>query len=125
MDDSFINIYQTRMDKCTREQFWAVALLSSMNGFVIIQKDVLISVLCPVHIVIGIIFATLICAAFIISRHFIYLHYDKLIKPIIGSKIKLKSITKNTAMLSGVFLYILISVMIAIVSIRVILYTTM
>ena len=71
MKNTLIQIYQQRMDKCTTEQFWAVALLAAMCGFILLQKKSLFMI--P-HFLVGtaVIIVTIAAALYIYSRHKIF-----------------------------------------------------
>ena len=74
MKDTLIILLQQRMDKCTTEQFWAVASLTTADGFVInCWSQITESV--PAWMILGAItWATMYGAIFIISRHIAYYH---------------------------------------------------
>lgn len=65
------------MDKCTNEQFWAVATLSGMNGFALAQHKKLLG-LVPVWALLAFVtIATAYGVWFIIGRHRTYYFYRK------------------------------------------------
>lgn len=121
-------LYQVRLDKCAAEQFWMVALLASMHGFIIIKKQVLLDALSETILKAGIALATLFGIGYIISRHLIYVRYDDLVNQIIikqAEKLGLlipptSGILKTAAVNSGVVFYGLIVLAMGIVSIRII-----
>ena len=81
-----LELYQIRLDKCAAEQFWAVALFATMNGFTIIKKDILKDALGEIMLKLGIVLATLFGTGYILSRHFIYLRYDSLANQIMTQR---------------------------------------
>jgi hypothetical protein len=76
-----MGIYQQRMDKCTTEQFWMVALLGAMNGFIISHKEALTPALGTSELVAAVAMATLVGMVFVLSRHVVYRHYDQVLSP--------------------------------------------
>jgi len=79
MQPEFLELIQTRMATSYNEQLWAVALVGSMNGFVITQVDRLIASIDYKRIKLGIWIVTTLCVLFILSRHGVYLHYSSII----------------------------------------------
>ena len=69
MKKTIATILQARMDKCTNEQFWAVATLSGMNGFVLIQLDIFVIVIPNWVLIFFITLVTTYGVWFIIQRH--------------------------------------------------------
>jgi hypothetical protein len=76
MKETLAGIIQQRMDKCTVEQFWAVAALTGMQGFVITQKALLLESLPAFVIIFVTVVATLYVLGFVCMRHAIYRIYD-------------------------------------------------
>jgi hypothetical protein len=111
-----LELYQIRLDKCAAEQFWAVALFASMNGFAILKKDILNDALSGKILKWGLIVATLLGLGYIVSRHFIYLRYDLLVNQIMtqrASELNLLlpptgGLWKEVALYSGVVFYSII-----------------
>jgi hypothetical protein len=111
-----LELYQIRLDKCAAKQFWAVALLASMNGFTIIKKNILKDALGEIMLKLGIVLATLFGIGYIVSRHFIYLRYDLLANQIMtqrAGEFKLLlppsgGFWKDVALCSGVVFYSII-----------------
>lgn len=69
MKETIVIILQQRMDKCTSEQFWAVALLTGIHAFIISQRENLAATF-PDWIIISVIsIVTLYGIWFIIHRH--------------------------------------------------------
>ena len=122
-----LELYQIRLDKCAAEQFWAVALLASMNGFIIIKKQILKEALDEIIPKLGIVVATLMGIGYIVSRHFIYLRYDLLANQILSQKARDLSLLmppsggfmKDAALWSGVVFYSIIVIAMGIVSFKV------
>ncbi|HEC92283.1 MAG TPA: hypothetical protein ENI51_04720 [Candidatus Atribacteria bacterium] len=122
-----LELYQIRLDKCAAEQFWAVALLASMNGFVIIKKQILKEALGEIIPKLSIVVATLMGIGYIVSRHFIYLHYDLLANQILQQKAGDLSLLmppsggfmKDAALWSGVIFYGIIVIAMGVVSFKV------
>lgn len=80
MDDKLLNIYQGRMDKCTTEQFWMVALMAAMGGFLITQKSLLAQTLGARGVQYGSVAAFVAGILFVISRHKIYARYAEALR---------------------------------------------
>ncbi|MCH7539653.1 MAG: hypothetical protein IH999_04535 [Proteobacteria bacterium] len=72
MKSTLVSILQQRMDKCTTEQFWAVGILTALNGVLILQHEDLVSSLPAVVIAAASTIATLYGAVFIVHRHKAY-----------------------------------------------------
>jgi hypothetical protein len=116
MKNTLIQIYQQRMDKCTTEQFWAVALLAAMCGFILLQKKSLFMI--P-HFLVGtaVIIVTIAAALYIYSRHKIYVYYDNHFLNLVNDEEPYKefrllhknNISKRAAVLSGVVFYLIVS----------------
>ena len=76
MKESIAGILQTRMDKCTSEQFWAIGVLTAVGGFFICQKSLILAEL-PAWSISGISIILAIYAGYwVIQRHKAY--YDLL-----------------------------------------------
>lgn len=72
MKGAFVEVLQTRMDKCTTEQFWAVGALTAFSAFLITQIGS-VSAELPAWTIIAVSLALgLYVAYFIIQRHFAY-----------------------------------------------------
>ncbi len=69
MKATMISLLQQRMDKCTTEQFWAVAILTGSDVFIITQSQNLAAKICYWILLVGITIATLWGVGFIIERH--------------------------------------------------------
>ncbi len=113
-----LDLYQLRMDKCAAEQFWAMAMIAGMNGFVLLHTKRLLKVVGRNRLLAGIIIITLLFCGYIISRHFIYLHYDSLANNFIkqaGRGVQpsipdIEDFSKKLALWSGVSFYSLITI---------------
>ena len=69
MREVLVSLLQQRMDKCTTEQFWAVAALTGLNGFLIVQRRE-VNALMPSPLVLGAIWtATVYGCYFVMLRH--------------------------------------------------------
>jgi hypothetical protein len=60
------------MDKCTNEQFWAVAAVTGMNAFLLSQKTTICSCINTTAIFIVLAVVTIYAISFIINRHIAY-----------------------------------------------------
>ena len=120
-----IQLFQSRMDKCQAEQFWAMALFASMTGFIILKNKMLVKSISYTLLQWGIIITGIFSILYIISRHFIYIHYDLLVNNIILSDKNISGyITNNPdfvfkilSLSSGVLFYIVICAGMALASI--------
>ena len=72
MKSALVSILQQRMDKFTREQFWAVGTVTALNGILILQHEDIVSKLPAVAIGAASTIATLYGAVFIVHRHKAY-----------------------------------------------------
>jgi len=109
-----MGVYQQRMDKCTTEQFWMVALLGGMNGFIIAQKELLSLALGTTALVAAVVIASLVGVVFVLSRHLVYRHYDQAITPHLAEaskrvgKSKLLRAGRIAVRYSGVIIYLFV-----------------
>jgi hypothetical protein len=69
MKEAIVSLLQQRMDKCTTEQFWAVAILTGSDVFIITQAQNLAVKICYGILLVGISVATVWGVGFIIERH--------------------------------------------------------
>lgn len=73
--ETIATILQSRMDKCTSEQFWAAGVVAALDAYLIAQREEIIEVV-PKYIVIGL---TLIVGAyawyFVVDRHKAYYRF--------------------------------------------------
>ena len=72
MKEQIISILQSRMDKCGAQQFWAVAVLTGMNGFLIVQKNSIKTEIPLKAILIVITIATIYGITYLLHRHYDY-----------------------------------------------------
>jgi len=79
MEPEILELIQKRMTTSFNEQLWAVALVASMSGFVIMQVDRLVASIDYKKIRLGIWIVTSLCVLFILLRHGVYLHYNSII----------------------------------------------
>jgi hypothetical protein len=71
MKDTLIEVMQAQMDKCTNEQFWAVASVTAADGFFVTQRKDLAAV--PSWLALGMLgVATTYSIYFVIHRHVAY-----------------------------------------------------
>jgi hypothetical protein len=75
MKSVIIPLLQQRMDKCTTEQFWAVAALLASDGFIIDKRDALIAALPWWVLLVFVTIASAYGIWFIIQRHIGYYRY--------------------------------------------------
>ena len=80
MNPDFIGFFQDRISTAYKEQIWAVALVGSMNAFVVTQAKLLLECFDYWPVVLSVSFVSLLAVFFVWSRHSIYLYYDKCIK---------------------------------------------
>lgn len=69
MKATLVSILQQKMDKCTTEQFWAVAVITGLNGFLISQNSVIKSAIPGLAIVIAVTILTGYGIFYVIHRH--------------------------------------------------------
>jgi hypothetical protein len=119
-----LQLYQIRMDKCAAEQFWAMALFASMNGFIIFKNKTLVEAVGMKLLKWGIALATVFFFGYILSRHYIYLHYDSLVNQIMVQKASesgllpptIEGVRKASALWFGVIFYSTIIIGMGVVS---------
>jgi hypothetical protein len=78
MKETIVSLLQQRMDKCTTEQFWAVATLTGMSAFLITQARVLSAILHPRYLLLMVTIATAYGTYFVIHRHQAYYFFQSL-----------------------------------------------
>ncbi|MBC8218459.1 MAG: hypothetical protein H8E73_08345 [Planctomycetes bacterium] len=69
MKETAVQLLQDRMTKCTNGQFWSVAVICTLNGFCITQKQELRAVLPASAYIIAFIAACAYAVFYIIRRH--------------------------------------------------------
>lgn len=72
MKEAIANVLQQWMDKCTSEQFWAVATLTGFNAFIISQKEDILAALPSWGVLVAVGLATAWGLYYIIHRHVAY-----------------------------------------------------
>ena len=114
MKEALLNLLQQRADKCTTEQFWAVATLSGMNAFVISQKRDLLTALPPWAIILIITIPTIYGTLYVIHRHTRYYVYRGALATLLqdeaSAPVFLKTCPptwKGKSSLSGVLFYVM------------------
>src|SRR5437764_14677141 len=75
MKSVIVPILQQRMDKCTSEQFWAVAALLAADAFVVDKRSVLLAAFPRWALLLFVCAATAYAIWFIIQRHVGYYRY--------------------------------------------------
>lgn len=68
MKEALLGILQQRMDKCTVEQFWAVAIISALDAFVLGKPDSLRD-LPSIAVAGAVVWTTAVGIWYLISRH--------------------------------------------------------
>lgn len=111
MKEALLDSLQVQMDKCTNEQFWAVASLTAADGFFITQRKDLAAVphwVCMTLLTISMLYG----ARFIIHRHIAYYRlYNERAKLLQGEPdapafMKETANTRRFEALSGVTFYV-------------------
>lgn len=74
---TLVTLFQSRMDKCTTEQFWAVATLTGMDGAVLLQRHDIQGVAPAALLALLVAAANLYAVALVVSRHLIYCFYRR------------------------------------------------
>ncbi len=72
MKHTIIPLLQQRMDKCTREQFWAVAALTAADGFLATHVDDIASKIPSCILLFAMTAATVWGILIIVDRHFAF-----------------------------------------------------
>ena len=127
MKAAIINLLQQWADKCTAEQFWAVATLTGMNAFVITQKRDLLDV-SPAWAVIAVVtILTIYGTYYVIHRHVSYYFFRAELAKLLGDEEEAPEFLKKCppvwkgSSLSGVVFYVVWIVSLWVLSIIVIL----
>jgi hypothetical protein len=126
MDTDLLEIFQHRMDTAAAEQVWSVAILGSLNAFVITKATDLRRALTEAQAVWGVRIVTALVCLFIWSRHGVYWFYsrqhDAVIEQTPNSHLSdltwLETAARLGVIWSGVVLYTAICVGMALASIR-------
>ena len=102
------------MDKCTVEQFWMVALIAGVNGFMMTQRELLTAALGTAALCVSAGLTVLVGIAYVLSRHAIYLHYERAVSKYLGEGpdadpgMRMPGYRRTAAKLSGIVIYILL-----------------
>ncbi len=72
MESTLVSLLQTRMDKCTREQFWAVAAVTGLNTFLITRDHELAYKGSSLVVILFVSFLTSLALCYIWHRHKAY-----------------------------------------------------
>ena len=112
MKDTILSILQQRMDKCTNEQFWAVASLTAIDGFFISERADSRFAFSDYWSIVTVVFSALYGVWFVWRRHWGYYDYrDDMAKLLKNEKeapefMKMTSKRWTLGALSGVVFYI-------------------
>lgn len=80
MDVDCLAFFQDRMSRAYEEQIWAVAIVAGMNAFIATQGGQLLEAFKYRTTVICVSFISMLAILFVWSRHFIFIHYDAIVK---------------------------------------------
>lgn len=69
MKEAIASILVQRMDGCARDQFWAVAAVSGLNGFVVVQGPQLLALVPSYFLIAAVVLSGGYAAYYIIHRH--------------------------------------------------------
>ena len=75
MKEAVASILVQRMDGCARDQFWAVAAISGLNGFVVVQGQELLALVPRYFLILAVVFPGCYAVYYIIHRHCSYYAY--------------------------------------------------
>ncbi len=93
MNSNLISFLQTRMDKCTTEQFWAVGVSTGLSAFLISQSNIIQKNL-PNNAIIGVqVILSIYVICFVVLRHMSF--YDL--------QSRLRKLLKDEAIVSDMF----------------------
>ncbi len=113
MKEALLGLLQQRADKCTTEQFWAVATLSGMNAFVIAQKKDLLTALPAWAVILIITVPTIYGTYYVIHRHTSYYVYRAALAKLLQNEADAPAFLKKCPptwkgkSLSGVVFYVM------------------
>jgi hypothetical protein len=85
MDVDYLSFFQDRMARAYEEQMWAVALVGGMNAYVGSQAKQLLRSFKYSTAVIGVAITSLAALAFVVSRHLIFVHYDRQLRTLLSA----------------------------------------
>jgi hypothetical protein len=112
MKTTIVMLLQQRMDKCTNEQFWAVAATTGMNAFLLSQKTTISSCINTTALLIILAVVTIYAIFFIINRHIGYYQNWNAMQNFLENEsdvpnfMKLQLNPRSWKQLSGVVFYI-------------------
>lgn len=112
MKDTIVPLLQQRMDKCTNEQFWAVASLTAADGFVVATHRDIAERIPPWFVLGAITTATIYGIWFVIQRHFAYYRNRKAMASLLAHEQDVPEFLKHKPnlcsinSLSGVVFYV-------------------
>lgn len=127
MEADLVSFAQDRIATAYSEQVWAVALVGAMNVFIANHAKRLLRVFDRWALVLGDAVTSGLALLFIWSRHFIFMHYDRLAKEAVGPTAAGSLVTPDhvapflidVAAWSGVLLYTLVVLGAVAVAIRI------
>lgn len=79
LKDTFADILHVRMQKCTSEQFWAVATVSGMQAFAMLESPRLLEILLRWLIIFALTLVTAYAVSYIFHRHVVYYRRRQLV----------------------------------------------
>ena len=112
MKTTIVILLQQRMDKCTNEQFWAVAATTGMNAFLLSQKTTISSCINTTAMFIVLAVVTIYAISFIINRHIGYYQNRNVMQALLENEsdvpnsMKLQLNPWSWKQLSGVVFYV-------------------
>lgn len=86
---------QDRMSRSHQEQVWAVALVGGLNSLVINQGKLLAAAIGQGRLALGLALTCLLGLLFLWSRHFIYRHYDGILRELVERDPQARAIQVN------------------------------
>ena len=124
MKQAMVNLLQQWADKCTTEQFWAVAALTGMNAFVIAQKKDLLDASPAWGIIAVVAILTIYGTWYVVHRHISYQFFRVELAKLLHDETEVPTFLKESpplwkgfGALSGVVFYVLWIVSLGILSV--------
>jgi hypothetical protein len=111
VEETLINWIQTRMDKCTSEQFWAVAAITGLNYFLVSQSSIIQKSELHNYVIVALVLLSPYGIYFVVHRHVSWFRLECELRKLLKDKtIAPKMLTKEIhwwsfTCLSGVLFY--------------------
>jgi hypothetical protein len=110
-EGEIISLLQTRMDKCTAEQFWAVGIITGLSVFLLSKRSIIRKIKLNKHIIAAHVFLSAYGIYFVVHRHVSWFRLECELRNLLKYEIfapeilKEKIVCGDINVLSGVVFY--------------------